>query len=49
VPAGDGKFRRVSVQASEMLPGNAQLIKSGLTVGQQVVANALTLQNTVDQ
>jgi cobalt-zinc-cadmium efflux system membrane fusion protein len=49
IPAGDGKFRRVSVQAGEMLPGNGQLIKSGLTAGQQVVANALTLQNTVDQ
>jgi hypothetical protein len=32
-----------------MLPGGMQEIKSGLSVGQQVVTNALTLQNTVDQ
>jgi membrane fusion protein, heavy metal efflux system len=49
VPAGDGKFRRVPVVAGDMLPNGMQEIKSGLEVGQQVVANALTLQNTVDQ
>jgi cobalt-zinc-cadmium efflux system membrane fusion protein len=49
IAAGDGKFRRVPVQGGAMLPGNMQAIKSGIQVGQQVVANALGLQNTADQ
>jgi cobalt-zinc-cadmium efflux system membrane fusion protein len=49
VPAGNGQFRRVSVQGGATLPGNMQEILSGLNVGQQVVSNALALQNTVDQ
>jgi cobalt-zinc-cadmium efflux system membrane fusion protein len=49
VPAGDGKFRRLSVQGGAALPGNMQEILSGLNAGQQVVSNALALQNTVDQ
>jgi len=48
-PAGDGKFRRVSVKGGASLPNNMQEIVSGLTAGQQVISNALTLQNTVDQ
>jgi membrane fusion protein, heavy metal efflux system len=49
VPAGDAKFRRVSVQGGDMLPGNMQEIRSGINAGQQVVSNALALQNTADQ
>lgn len=49
VPAGDKKFRRVEVVAGQQLPGNAQEIVSGVKAGQQVVANALVLQNTVEQ
>jgi cobalt-zinc-cadmium efflux system membrane fusion protein len=50
IPApGHGDFRRVAVEGGDMLPGGMQMIKSGIDVGQQVVANALTLQNTVDQ
>jgi len=49
VPAGDGKFRRVSVRGGDMLPGNMQEILSGINAGQQVVSNALALQNTADQ
>jgi membrane fusion protein, heavy metal efflux system len=49
IPLGEGKFRRVSVQGSDMLPDNMQVINSGISVGQQVVSNALALQNTVDQ
>jgi len=48
-PIGDGQFQRVEVTAGEMLPGNMQEINSGLGPGQQVVSNALELQNTVDQ
>jgi cobalt-zinc-cadmium efflux system membrane fusion protein len=50
VPEGDaGQFRRVEVAGGSMLPGNLQEIISGISPGQQVVANALVLQNTVEQ
>ena len=49
VPAGDKKFRRVEVTAGEMLPNKMQEIVSGVQPGQQVVGNALVLQNTVEQ
>jgi cobalt-zinc-cadmium efflux system membrane fusion protein len=49
VPANDGNFRRVSVKSGEILPNNMQLILSGIDAGQQVVSNALALQNTADQ
>ena len=49
VPNGEGKFRRVSVQGGAALSGNMQEILSGLNARQQVVSNALALQNTVDQ
>jgi cobalt-zinc-cadmium efflux system membrane fusion protein len=49
VPAGDSKFRRVPVRSGNTLPGNMQEILSGIDVGQQVVSNALALQNTADQ
>jgi cobalt-zinc-cadmium efflux system membrane fusion protein len=49
VPAGDGKFRRVAVEGGAMLPGNMQEINSGLNPGQQVVSNALELENSADQ
>jgi cobalt-zinc-cadmium efflux system membrane fusion protein len=49
VPAGEGKFRRVPVRGGDILPSNMQEILSGIDVGQQVVSNALALQNTADQ
>jgi membrane fusion protein, heavy metal efflux system len=49
VPAGDGSFRRMSVQSGDTLPGNMQEIRTGINAGQQVVSNALALQNTADQ
>jgi cobalt-zinc-cadmium efflux system membrane fusion protein len=49
VPSGDGRFRRIPVRAGATLPGNMQEILSGIDVGQQVVSNALALQNTADQ
>jgi cobalt-zinc-cadmium efflux system membrane fusion protein len=49
MPAGDKKFRRVAVVAGQQLPGNLQEIVSGVKAGQQVVSNALVLQNTVEQ
>jgi len=49
VPAGDKKFRRVEVVAGASLPDNTQEILSGIKAGQQLVSNALVLQNTVEQ
>jgi cobalt-zinc-cadmium efflux system membrane fusion protein len=48
-PIEGGEFRRVEVVAGKMLPGNLQEIISGVKAGQQVVANALVLENTVEQ
>jgi cobalt-zinc-cadmium efflux system membrane fusion protein len=48
-PVKVGTFRRVEVNGGDMLPGNLQEIASGLKPGTQVVANALVLQNTVEQ
>jgi cobalt-zinc-cadmium efflux system membrane fusion protein len=49
VPAGDKTFRRVEVTAGESLPDKMQEIVAGVRAGQQVVKNALVLQNTVEQ
>jgi cobalt-zinc-cadmium efflux system membrane fusion protein len=48
-PAGDKKFKRVAVTAGRSLPDNMQEIISGVKAGDQVVSNALVLQNTVEQ
>ncbi len=49
LPAGSDKFRRVEVKRGEMLAGEMQTILSGIAPGQQVVANALEFQNSVEQ
>jgi cobalt-zinc-cadmium efflux system membrane fusion protein len=49
VPIGGNRFRRTEVVAGRTLPGNLQEIISGIKPGQQVVGNALALQNTVEQ
>jgi cobalt-zinc-cadmium efflux system membrane fusion protein len=49
LPAGGNKFRRVEVKAGDMLTGNMQEILLGIAPGQQVVANALEFQNSVEQ
>jgi cobalt-zinc-cadmium efflux system membrane fusion protein len=49
VPEGDKTFRRVEVTAGESLPDKMQEIVAGVHAGQQVVKNALVLQNTVEQ
>jgi membrane fusion protein, heavy metal efflux system len=48
VPAGGHEFRRVEVVGGNMLPGNMQEIVSGIKPGDQVVANALVLENALD-
>jgi cobalt-zinc-cadmium efflux system membrane fusion protein len=49
VPEGDKKFRRTEVVAGNPLTDGMQEILSGLKPGQQVVTNALVMQNTVEQ
>jgi membrane fusion protein, heavy metal efflux system len=49
VPAGDKKFRRMEVASGGSMPNKMQEIVSGVQPGQQVVSNALVLQNTVEQ
>lgn len=44
-----GSFRKVLIKAGPMLAGNMIEVQSGLAAGQQVVSNALDLQNTADQ
>jgi len=49
VPAPPQRFRRVEVISGDAMPNNMQEVKSGLVPGQQVVANALTLEHTIEQ
>jgi len=49
VPAGGKKFRRVEVKAGTTLQDKSQLVLSGIEPGQDVVSNALVLQNTAEQ
>ncbi|HEY6309018.1 MAG TPA: efflux RND transporter periplasmic adaptor subunit [Candidatus Angelobacter sp.] len=49
VPTNDGKFRRLQIVAGQTLSGGMQEIISGIAPGQQVVANSLEFQNTVEQ
>jgi len=47
IPAQE-KFKRVEVVSGEQLPNNMQEILSGLQPGQQVVTNAINLENAID-
>jgi len=47
VPAQE-KFKRIEVVSGGQLPNNMQEIQSGLQPGQQVVTNAINLQNVID-
>jgi cobalt-zinc-cadmium efflux system membrane fusion protein len=49
LPVGDKKFRRVEVTSGDTLPDNMQELLSGLQPGQQLVSNALVMQNTVEE
>ena len=48
-PIGSGHFKRLEVVTGNMLPDNMQEVVSGIKPGDQVVSNALSLQNTVEQ
>ena len=43
-----GKFKRVEVKSGEQLPNQLQQVLSGLQPGQQVVTNAINLENAID-
>jgi membrane fusion protein, heavy metal efflux system len=47
IPVQD-KFKRILVVSGEQLPNKMQEILSGLQPGQQVVSNAINLQNAID-
>ena len=49
LPIRDGHFKRLEVVTGNMLPGSMQEVVSGIKPGDQVVSNALALQNTVEQ
>ena len=48
-PFATNKFKRVPVVAGAMLPNNMQEVTSGIKPGDQVVSNALELQNSSEQ
>lgn len=48
-PIGGGHFKRVEVVTGNMLPNHMQEVISGIKPGDQLVSNALVLQNTVEQ
>ena len=47
-PTPDRKFRRVEVHGGDTLPNQMQEVISGLQPGQQVVTNAIVLENTFE-
>ena len=49
MPAGEKTFRRVEVKSGEALANKIEEIIAGVHAGQQVVSNALVLQNTAEQ
>jgi membrane fusion protein, heavy metal efflux system len=49
VPAGEKTFRRVEVTAGAMVPPGLQEILAGIRPGDQVVSNALVMQDTAEQ
>jgi cobalt-zinc-cadmium efflux system membrane fusion protein len=42
------RFKRIQIVSGDQLPNNMQAILSGLQPGQQVVTNAINLQNVID-
>lgn len=49
VPLQNNQFRRTEVAGGDMLPNKMQEVVSGISPGQQVVANALEFQNSAEQ
>ena len=49
MPLNGAQFRRTEVTGGDMLAGGMQEIVSGIAPGQEVVANALEFQSSVEQ
>jgi cobalt-zinc-cadmium efflux system membrane fusion protein len=49
VPSPNSSFRRLEVKGGKTLPDNTQIIQSGVTPGQQVVKDALSLEAESEQ
>ncbi len=49
IPNSAGHFKRLEVVTGNMIPGNLQEVVSGIKPGDQVVSNALALENTLEQ
>jgi cobalt-zinc-cadmium efflux system membrane fusion protein len=49
VPQDAHTFRRVEVQSGQMIPQGRQEIISGIRVGDRVVADALSFENTPER
>lgn len=49
VPAKDNRFRRVEIEAGDMLPNDLQEVRSGIDPGQKVVERALVLESAVSE
>ena len=49
MPTHGNQFRRVEVRGGDLLPGGLQEVRSGLTAGQLVVANALEFASSVQR
>jgi membrane fusion protein, heavy metal efflux system len=47
IPIHGNQFRRVEVRGGDMLPGGRQEVRSGLSAGQPVVANAFEFQSAL--
>ena len=47
--AKTGDFRRIAVKTGESLPGDVVVVSSGLSEGEQVVSNALEMQEASEQ
>lgn len=49
VPAGEDEFRRVDIITGRSCSGDMEEVASGIKPGDQVIQNALALQNTIDR
>jgi cobalt-zinc-cadmium efflux system membrane fusion protein len=49
VPAPNSSFKRLEVKGGKMLPDGTQIVQTGITPGQQVVKDALSLEAESEQ
>jgi cobalt-zinc-cadmium efflux system membrane fusion protein len=49
IPAPNDQFRRLEIHGGKLLPNNTQIVQSGISPGQQVVKDALSLEAESEQ